>query len=202
MAERARLHRILVTGASGYLGGTLLARWAGANLPPATGYDKLFALVRTDAQAQAVRQWLREAPAEVEPLTMNIHEDEGAAVREAIVANGITVVFYLVDAVRSGPQLGMIEALAEVRRRTGLDVHFLHVSMPTNFFLSLSLSLSRLTDRATNRSTGVYLTIDNFQKTTGAKVFSGHAGAPTDRPLLDTDPELYSIQNSKSPPSI
>lgn len=37
-------------------------------------------------------------------------------------------------------------------------------------------------------------------KTTGAKLFSSHAGAPTDRPLLDTDPNLYSIQRAQKAP--
>lgn len=34
-------------------------------------------------------------------------------------------------------------------------------------------------------------------QTTGAKLFSSHAGAPIDAPLLDTHPELYSIQKAQ-----
>lgn len=34
-------------------------------------------------------------------------------------------------------------------------------------------------------------------QTTGAKIFSSHAGAPTDRPLLDTEPDLYDIQKAQ-----
>lgn len=43
---------ILITGGSGYLGGTILARWKEAGL---SGYGKLYSLVRTDAQAQATQ---------------------------------------------------------------------------------------------------------------------------------------------------
>lgn len=141
-------HRILVTGASGYLGGTLLARWKGADLP---AYDKLYALVRTDAQAKAVEQYGAEA------LTFDSRDE--AAVRKAVVDNKITIVYYLIDAIRSEAQVNFIKALAEVKKATGQEVHFLH--------------------------------------TTGAKMFSSHAGAPTDAPLLDTDPSLYSIHKAQ-----
>ena len=40
----------------------------------------------------------------------------------------------------------------------------------------------------------------HFLHTTGAKVFSSHAGAPTDRPLLDTDANLYAVQKSQRAP--
>ncbi|KAK7735370.1 hypothetical protein SLS63_003840 [Diaporthe eres] len=141
-------HRILVTGASGYLGGTLLARWKGADLP---AYDKLYALVRTDAQAKAVEQYGAEA------LTFDSRDE--AAVRKAVVDNKITIVYYLIDAIRSEAQVNFIKALAEVKKATGQEVHFLH--------------------------------------TTGAKMFSSHAGAPTDAPLLDTNPALYSIHKTQ-----
>lgn len=107
------MHRILVTGASGYLGGTLLARWD-SSLP----YE-VFALVRTDEQAKAVRQY------GAEPLTFDTKDE--AATRKAIVENGISVVFFLIDAFLADSQLNLIRALAEVKK-TGKDVHFLHVS--------------------------------------------------------------------------
>ena len=109
-------HRILITGASGYLGGTLLARWKEADLP---SYDKLYALARTDAQAEAVRQY------GAEPLAI---DSDAAAVRKAVVDHQITIVYYLIDAVRSEAQVDFIKALAEVKKATGQEVHFLHVS--------------------------------------------------------------------------
>lgn len=46
-------NNILITGGSGYLGGTLLHRLKLAELPT---YNTLYALVRTESQAQAVKQ--------------------------------------------------------------------------------------------------------------------------------------------------
>ncbi|OMP88495.1 hypothetical protein BK809_0003252 [Diplodia seriata] len=113
---------ILITGASGYLGGTLLARWSGAKLQ---GYDKLFALVRTDAQDEAVRKY------GAQPLTFNSGDE--AAVREAILANNINIVYYLIDALHADSQVLFIRALGELKKKTGQEVHFLHVST-ANFF--------------------------------------------------------------------
>lgn len=110
-------HNILVTGASGYLGGTLLARWRSANLPP---YQKLYALVRTDEQARHVRGL------SAEPLTIDLEDESNVA--KSILDNKITIVFFLIDAMNSEIQVRMIKALAEVRKKTGQDVHFLHTS--------------------------------------------------------------------------
>ena len=110
-------HRILITGASGYLGGTLLARWIDAKLPP---YEKLFALVRTPAQAAAVKQY------GAEPMTFDAWDE--TAVSEAVIGEGITVVFFLIDAIGSSSQCFFIDALAKVKQKAGNEVHFLHVS--------------------------------------------------------------------------
>lgn len=141
------LHNILITGASGYLGGTILARWDKANLP---SYQTLYALVRTDEQAAAVKKY------GAKPIFFDIKDE--ASVRTAIVENEISVVYFLVDAMSSVSQLPMIKALAEVRKKTGKDVHFLHTS--------------------------------------GAKIFSSHAGLPIDQPILDNDSGLYGLQKS------
>lgn len=146
-------HNILLTGVSGYLGGSLLAALPRANL---SGYKKIFALVRTESQAASVRD------SGAEPLTFDVKDP--TAVREAIVTNEITIVFFLIDALRAETQGHFITALGEVKTKLGgaIDVHFLHTS--------------------------------------GAKIFSSHAGAPIDRPLLDSDPELYDTQKAQKPP--
>ncbi|KAL5313631.1 hypothetical protein ACEPPN_018052 [Leptodophora sp. 'Broadleaf-Isolate-01'] len=144
-------HRVLITGASGYLGGDLLARLPGSNLH---SYEKLYALVRTDAQADAVKKY------GAEPLKFAVNNQ--AEVHDAIVKNGITIVFFLINALKKDSQVMFINALAEVRKATGKDVHFLHTS--------------------------------------GAKMFSGLAGAPTDGPLLDTRPDLYEVQKEQKDP--
>ncbi|TGJ85267.1 hypothetical protein E0Z10_g3514 [Xylaria hypoxylon] len=141
-------HNILITGASGYLGGSLLARWNEAKLP---AYNKLFALVRTPNQADAVKQY------GAEPLTFDAYDE--AEVWAAVVDNNITVVYHLIAPWPHVSQSYFIKAMAEVKKRTGRDVHFLHTS--------------------------------------GAKIFSSHAGAPTEKPLLDSDPKLYEIQKAQ-----
>lgn len=109
-------HRVLLTGASGYLGGTLLSRWSSFGLPP---HDRLYALVRTAEQASAVKQYAAE------PLNFDIRNEK--AVSENVVNNKITIVLFLVDAAKAESQVYFIKALAEVKNALGIDVHFLHV---------------------------------------------------------------------------
>ncbi|KAF3807245.1 hypothetical protein GCG54_00008700 [Colletotrichum gloeosporioides] len=142
---------VLITGGSGYLGGSLLASWADANIEV---YDKLYALVRSDSQAAAVKSLYG-----AEPVRCSLEEGD---IRSLVVDNGITVVFYLIDAYRAERPVSFIKALAEVKKATGRGVHFVY--------------------------------------TTGTKQFSEHAGAPTDKPLLDTDPNLYDIQRGQKAP--
>lgn len=128
------LHNILLTGASGYLGGSLLARLAAADLPP---YDKLYALIRSKNQAQAVRQCSNATP-----LTCDVKDE--AAIHETIIGNEITVVLFLIDASSSVSQTHMIKALADVKAKTGKDVHFIHVRVPLRLWRALASSTSTI----------------------------------------------------------
>lgn len=111
------LHNILITGASGYLGGTLLARWQSAGLPP---YGTLYALVRTEEQAQGVKQY------GALPLVLDLQDHD--KLTKSIIERGITVIFFLIDAFSEQHQKPMINALGEVKAKTGKEVHFLHTS--------------------------------------------------------------------------
>lgn len=110
-------HNILLTGVSGYLGGSLLAQLGTANLPP---YNRLYALVRSDVQAQTVRECSNATP-----LVFDVGNE--TVVRKAITDNEITIILFLIDASSSVTQSHMIRALADVKERTGKDVHFIHV---------------------------------------------------------------------------
>lgn len=118
---------VLFTGASGYLGGTVLAQVVNntaSPILPRSSYDKIYAMVRTDAQVSAIEQ--HYSAAGVEPLQLD-HKDE-AAVKKVLLEKGITVVFYLIDAFGDQGQKAFIKALGSVRKERGREVHFLHVS--------------------------------------------------------------------------
>ncbi|KAE8550528.1 hypothetical protein EYB25_006755 [Talaromyces marneffei] len=109
-------HNILITGASGYLGGTLLTRWKEANLPP---YNKLYALIRTEEQANAV-QTLYNA----EPVQIDLRSD--VDIEQAIISRDISIIYYLIDPLEDRIPRVMVRALGTVKQRSGRgDVHFL-----------------------------------------------------------------------------
>ncbi|PYI24487.1 NAD(P)-binding protein [Aspergillus violaceofuscus CBS 115571] len=115
-------HNILITGVSGYLGGTLLARLSTLQLP---GLNKTFALVRTDAQGDACRRY------GTEPLQFDAYNQ--AAIRKAIVENQITIVYFLIDCDKFENQEFFIQALAESKRLTGLESHFIFTTGTKQF---------------------------------------------------------------------
>ncbi|RAH58440.1 NAD dependent epimerase/dehydratase family protein [Aspergillus piperis CBS 112811] len=126
-------HNILITGASGYLGGTLLARWKKANLPL---YGKLYALVRSKDQENQVRKLYG-----AEPIVLNVDDHE--TVTHTIIDREITIVYYLIDAYTAKHQPAFIKGLGEVRKRTGKDVHFLHTTGSKQFSRHAGVSVDQ-----------------------------------------------------------
>jgi nucleoside-diphosphate-sugar epimerase len=144
-------HSILITGASGYLGGSLLAQLHRTNLPP---HKTLYALVRSSHQAEQVQKY------GATPLFLDL--SDSASITKTIVDANISIIFFLIDALNSNSQIPLIKALGEVKKQTGRDVHFLHTS--------------------------------------GAKIFSEHAGLPTNQDIPDTSPELFDMQKTAKAP--
>lgn len=142
---------VLITGGSGYLGGSLFAELTRTNLPP---HGTVYALVRSDEQAERVK-----AHYNATPITLDL-EDQ-STITATLLEKQISVVFHLISAVSADSQEKFIRGLGKVKQQLGVETHFLHTS--------------------------------------GAKIFSGFAGHPTDRTLSDADDGLYEIQKNATP---
>ncbi|KAK7544136.1 uncharacterized protein J3D65DRAFT_581127 [Phyllosticta citribraziliensis] len=110
-------NNVLITGASGYLGGSFLAAWAQSNVQ---NYQTLYALVRSDDQADKVKTLYG-----AEPVRSEITEE---SIRKLVLEKQINVVFYLIDAYFAKRQVAFIKALEELKKTTGQEVHFVHTS--------------------------------------------------------------------------
>lgn len=127
------MHNILLTGDSGYLGGSILAQLhsSGSGSTELPAHGTIYALVRSDTQAQAVRDYGAE-PAAFDP-------SDGAAIENFILDREVSVVFWLIDVVSVERQTLFIRALAKLRQRTGQEIHFLQVSNDSSLASTLSL---------------------------------------------------------------
>ncbi|PKK49512.1 hypothetical protein CI102_5141 [Trichoderma harzianum] len=116
------MHNILLTGASGYLGGSILAQLhkpsIGSTILPAHG--TIYTLVRNDTQAQAVRDYGAE-PTSFDP-------GDEAAIESFILGHEVSVVVWFIDVVSVERQTLFIRALAKLRQQTGKEVHFSQTS--------------------------------------------------------------------------
>lgn len=116
---------ILLTGASGYLGGSILAQLhnSGDGSTELPAHGTIYALVRSDAQAQAVQNYGAQ-PAAFDPASE-------AAVESFIMDHKVSIVIWFIDVVNVDRQILFIRALAKLRQQTGQDVHFLQVGNST-----------------------------------------------------------------------
>ncbi|OQO01506.1 hypothetical protein B0A48_12540 [Cryoendolithus antarcticus] len=142
---------ILITGGSGYLGGSLLEHLKSSNNTVST-YGHVYALVRTDEQAKQVKALYNATP-----ITINLSNQ--AEITEKLIDNKISIVFYLIDAYKPDTQLLFINALEAVGKKLNVTTHVLHTS--------------------------------------GAKLFSGFVGHPTDRTFSDADEDLFELQKHR-----
>jgi NAD(P)-dependent dehydrogenase (short-subunit alcohol dehydrogenase family) len=110
---------ILITGGSGYIGGSLLAELKKTTDLPSHG--TIYALVRNEQQAEKVKSHYNATP-----LTLDL-EDQ-SAITATLLEKQISVVFFLINAFNADSQVKFIEALAAVKGRHGVQTHFLHTT--------------------------------------------------------------------------
>lgn len=139
-------NNILVTGVSGYLGGTILHRLKHAELPT---YDTLYALVRTYSQAQAVKQY------GVVPLDFDSYNAE--AVKDAVLKSDINIVLVLHDAIKAEARVNFIKALSSLKQKNGTEVHLVHVNLKNHNATTAILMIFRQVEPNQSPRTSTHL---------------------------------------------
>jgi len=142
---------VLITGGSGYLGGSVLAELKKTDDLPAHG--TIYALVRSEEQAQKVKAYTSATP-----ITLDL-EDQ-SAITSTLVDKKISVVFFLINALTADAQLKLIQALKEVQDQLGVTTHFLHTTGAKAF----SAFTSHPTDRVLSDADDELFAIQNNAK--------------------------------------
>ncbi|KAJ3740587.1 NAD-P-binding protein [Lentinula detonsa] len=112
---------VLLTGASGYLGGSLLV-YLLHKFNLRSQNIKLFTLVRKAEQVGKVL----ELGGDVTPLVGDVQDAEG--IKKLVIDNSVSVVLETVDARQFAVAKPFIEALTIVKERLNVPVHFIHTS--------------------------------------------------------------------------
>ncbi|CZR39097.1 uncharacterized protein FPRO_05711 [Fusarium proliferatum ET1] len=115
---------ILVTGAAGYIGGSIVADLLSKH--PEITKDQIVAAVRTDEQAKAL-----STPG-INVLKLDL-SDEQAVINE-ISSHKISVMVHAANSISPGLALPLINALAKQKEVAGKPTYFIHTSGLSAFY--------------------------------------------------------------------
>ncbi|KAI1200615.1 hypothetical protein F5X97DRAFT_293244 [Nemania serpens] len=114
---------VLVTGAAGFIGGSVVAALASGNAPlPA---KNIFAAVRTDEQEQSLQSL------GIRVLRLDLQNE--LAVIEAVLQNEIDIIIHTASSIDARLAIHLIKALGKRHEVTGKDVFHIHSSVTTGY---------------------------------------------------------------------
>ncbi|KAF2643543.1 NAD(P)-binding protein [Massarina eburnea CBS 473.64] len=111
-------HNILVTGAAGYIGGSIIADFLTRNVIPK---EHIHAAVRSEEQASAL------STLNVNVVRLDLSNEE--AILELLTSNSIDIIIHTASAIDTRVTLPLIKALGKLRTASGKPVYYIHVSL-------------------------------------------------------------------------
>ncbi|KAI0911677.1 hypothetical protein F4823DRAFT_281942 [Ustulina deusta] len=114
---------ILITGAAGYIGGSVIAALLSKNAYFST--KNLFAAVRTEEQVQSLQSL------SIKILQLDLQNEQEVA--EAVLQNEIDIVVNTASSVEAQLALHLISALGQRRAVTGKDTYHIHLSVTNGY---------------------------------------------------------------------
>lgn len=117
---------VLITGGSGYIGGTLLWHLTQHEKPSIPTSSTLYSLVRSEDQANQTKTVYG-----IETLALDLSSEEDISL--ALEKHSIHIIVFLIDARSADVALRFIKALEKLQRKTGVQTHFVYASGAKGF---------------------------------------------------------------------